>query len=290
MSLLQKLMCSLVLITGCMGAAFAQQIPVRWDEITASQWPQALKQSDSTCILAFGILEKHGMHDPLGTDLIQAREWAARAAKREYAVVFPDYFYGQINEARHEPGTFALPGRVVWDLLEATCEEIGRNGFKKIIIVNGHGGNPNLLYYFCQAQLEKRRSYAVFFYNPAPDAAFRKKVAAMRQSDASYDFHAGETETSTLLYLRPDLVHLEKADDESGKPLHRLHLPNAYTAIWWYADFPNHYAGDGAKATRAFGELVTEHYVTELAGTIKAIKEDKQTLALQKEYFDRVLK
>src|SRR5882762_11224387 len=121
-----------------------QGIPSRWDELTASDWPKALAQSSQTCILPIGILEKHGPHVPIGSDLIQVREWSARATKQEYAVVFPDYFYGQINEARHQFGTFALPERIVWDLLEATCDEIGRNGFKRILIINGHGGNPEL--------------------------------------------------------------------------------------------------------------------------------------------------
>src|SRR6476646_10958345 len=101
-------------------AAVAQSLHARWDELTASEWPLALKTSNQTCILPIGILEKHGPHVPIGSDLIQVREWAARTTKREYAVVFPDYFYGQINEAKHPPGIFALPERVVWDLLEAT--------------------------------------------------------------------------------------------------------------------------------------------------------------------------
>src|SRR5579862_7964917 len=144
--------------------AKAQPLHSRWDELVASDWPKALTESDSTCILPIGILEKHGPHAPIGSDLIQVREWSARATKREYAVVFPDYFYGQINEARHQYGTFALPERVVWDLLEATCDEIGRNGFKKILIVNGHGGNPELIKYFIQTRLEKPRDYAVYFF------------------------------------------------------------------------------------------------------------------------------
>jgi len=70
------------------------------DELTASEWPAALKKSSETCILPIGILEKHGPHVPIGSDLNpKVREWAARATKKEYAVVFPDYFYGQMNEA-----------------------------------------------------------------------------------------------------------------------------------------------------------------------------------------------
>src|SRR3984957_9413782 len=132
---------------------FAQELPARWDELVASDFPKALEKSSKTCILPIGILEKHGPHSPIGTDLIHVREWAAHAVKEEYAVVFPDYFYGQINEARHQPGSFALPSRVVWDLLEATCDEIARNGFDKIVIINGHGGNPELIRYFIQKRL-----------------------------------------------------------------------------------------------------------------------------------------
>lgn len=270
--------------------AFAQELPSRWDELTASDWPKAMEQSAGTCILPIGILEKHGPHAPLGSDLIHVREWAARATKKEYAVVFPDFFYGQIYEAKHQPGTFALPSKLVWELLEATCEEIARNGLKKIVIVNGHGGNPNLLRYFVQAQLERRRDYVVYFFDPASDPELNEKANKMHKSDAANDMHAGERETSTLLYLRPDLVHMERAKDESGANLKRLSLPNLYTGIWWYAGFPNHYAGEGAAASRELGELLTEHRIEALVKALRAVKADAKTLELQNEFFDRVKK
>lgn len=266
----------------------AQNLPTRWDELIASDWPKALEKSNLTCILPIGILEKHGPHDPIGSDLIHVREWAARATKREYAVVFPDYFYGQINEARHVPGTFALPPRVVWDLLEATCEEIARNGFKKIVIINGHGGNPQLIRYFMQTQLNKRKNYAIFFFEPGTDSAYQKKLAQLHKSDPAGDQHAGERETSSLLYLRPDLVKMDSAKNESGANLKRLNIPNVYTPIWWYADFPNHYAGEGDKATKELGQLMTEHFIDGLVEALKAIKADTKTLELQKEFFDKV--
>jgi creatinine amidohydrolase len=270
--------------------ASAQQLHSRWDEITASEWPKALKESNETCILPIGILEKHGPHVPIGSDLIQVREWAARATKKEYAVVFPDFFYGQINEARHQYGTFALPERVVWDLLEATCDEIGRNGFKKIVIINGHGGNPELIRYFIQTRLEKQRNYAVYFFEPPADSAYTKNLKAIHTSDMAGDQHAGERETSSLLYLRPDLVKMDSARNESGANQKRLSIPNVYTAIWWYASYPNHYAGEGAAATAKLGELVTEHTISTLVTALKNIKADTKTLELQNEFFNRVKK
>jgi len=266
----------------------AQDIPARWDELTAGDWPKALEKSSRTCILPIGILEKHGPQDPIGSDLIHVREWAGRATKKEYAVVFPDYFYGQINEARHQPGTFALPTHLVMELLDSTCSEIARNGFNKIVIINGHGGNPNLIRYFIQSQLERRRNYAIYFFEPSIDSSLNAKIKKIRKSDPSTDQHAGEKETSTLLYLRPDLVKMEHAKDESGANQNRLSIPNVYTAIWWYASYPNHYAGQGAVATKELGQVITENTIDQLVKSLKAIKADTKTLELQNEFYDRV--
>ncbi len=268
---------------------WSQTLPSRWDELTASDWEMALQKSDSTCILPIGILEKHGPHGPIGSDLIKVRQWSARATKKEYAVVFPDYFYGQINEAKQQYGTFSLPSSLVMELLESTCKEIGRNGFKKIIIVNGHGGNPQMIRYFIQNQLEKKRDYAVYFFDPKTPKDVAEKASQLRKSEAKFDMHGGENETSSLLYLRPDLVKLDKSTSESGENQNRLQLSNdLYTAIWWYADYPNHYAGKAEVSSIELGKLLTDSIIESLANAIKAVKEDKQTLKLQDEYFSKV--
>lgn len=277
---------TLLLFVSC--CAFAQQLPARWDELTASDWPAALEKSAQTCILPFGILEKHGPHSPIGTDLIHVREWAARVTKQEYAVVFPDYFYGQINEARQQPGTFALPGHLIYELLEATCDEIARNGFKKIVILNGHGGNPEFIQFFMQSFLNKRHNYVIYFYNPENDPAFQAEYRKKHQSDFESDEHAGESETSVLLYYRPDLMRMDRAEQQSGADQKRLNLPNLYTPIWWYASFPNHYAGEGGKATTAFGKFITDHEINSFIKALKEVKSDTKTLQLQNEFYDRV--
>src|SRR5258706_9703144 len=241
-SIVKKIVLTGVALLFGTSTIFSQVLRSRWDELTASDWPAALKRSGETCSLPIGILEKHGPHVPIGSDLIQVREWAARATKREYAVVFPDYFYGQINEAKHQPGIFALPERVVWDLLEATCDEIARNGFDKIVIINGHGGNPQMIRYFIQTRLEKQRDYAVYFFEPGADAEYTNKLNAMHKSDPAGDQHAGERETSALLYLRPDLVKIDSAKNESGLNQNIWNINNFYTAICTNASYPNHFA------------------------------------------------
>ena len=154
--------------------------------------------------------------------------------------------------------------------------------------MNGHGGNPELIRYFLQTQLGRRHDYVVYFFDPERDPDVDAKVAALRKSDAAGDMHAGERETSTLLYLRPDLVHMDRATTESGANQKRLALPDLYTPIWWYAGFPNHYAGEGAKATPELGRVLTEARIDTLVRALRAVKADQAAPALQKEFFDRV--
>ena len=281
--------CFILLACNCV-PAISQQLHSRWDELTVSDWPRALKELNRTCILPIGILEKHGPHVPIGSDLIKVREWSARATKREYAVVFPDFFYGQINEAKQYPGAFSLPERVVWDLLDATCDEIGRNGFNKIVIINGHGGNPEMIRYFIQTRLGKQRNYAVYFFEAPKDSAYINNLNVLHKSNQAEDQHAGERETSELLFLRPDLVQMDSAKNQSGANQKRLNIPNVYTGIKWYASYPNHYAGEGGAATKKLGEYLTEQTVSTFAAAIKNIKADTKTLELQNEYFKRVVK
>src|SRR5205085_10034625 len=156
-----------VLVSLACGTLLAQQpLPVRWEELTAGDFVKAIQRSQGTCVLPFGIIEKHGPHLPLGSDLIQARHASVKGAAQEYAIVFPEYYFGQIFEARHQPGTIAYSARLQLEMLQETTDEMARNGCKKIIIVNGHGGNNNLLPYFAQAQLERSHDYVVYVEQP----------------------------------------------------------------------------------------------------------------------------
>lgn len=117
----------------------------KWEELTAADFLQAIKNSQGICLLPFGILEKHGPHLPLGTDLLNVRYLSLNAVKEEYAVIFPEYYFGQIFEAKHQPGTVAYSLQLQLQLLQETTDEMARNGCKKVLIVNGHGGNEYLL-------------------------------------------------------------------------------------------------------------------------------------------------
>lgn len=263
----------------------AQSLPVKWEELTAADFVKALQASRGTCTLPFGVVEKHGPSGPLGTDLINVRYTTTLAAKQEYTIVFPEYYFGQIAEARHQPGTLAYSTRLQMDLLQETVAEMARNGCAKIIIVNGHGGNNALLEYFAQTQLDSPREYVVYNVSgmgaaSAPDAA--------KPSRPGVDGHAGENEIADVMASRPELAHPERGGTESGADQKRLALPQGVsTAIWWYAKFPNHYGGDASGATAARGQASTQASARQIAKAIAAIKADETGPRLQKEFFER---
>src|ERR1700686_4142394 len=181
-------------------AAAKSQLSVHWEELTVADFREGIRRSQGTCLLPFGILEKHGPHLPLGTDLLDVRYAALHAAEQEYAVVFPEYYFGQIAEARHEPGTMAYSRNLQLALLQETTDEMARNGCKKVLIVNGHGGNSSLLPYFAQTQLDKPHDYVVYVFDEhAPQQGGPAKKTKI-------DMHAGESETSNMMISHPDLV------------------------------------------------------------------------------------
>jgi creatinine amidohydrolase len=279
---------SLVLVIWVSGPA-AQALSPKWEELTASDFVKALDASDRTCALPFGIVEKHGPAGPLGTDLINVRYTTLLAAREEYTIVFPEYYFGQIFEARHQPGTIAYSTHLQLELLQETVAEMARNGCRKIAIVNGHGGNNQLLSYFAQTQLESPKDYVVYALTALGSP--QGTPAAAAPSRPGVDGHAGEGEIANVMASRPELAHPERSAVESGADLNRLELPDGvYTAISWYAKFPNHYAGDASGATAARGQASTSATAVRIANALRAIKRDETGPRLQKEFFDRAAK
>src|SRR5260370_27345266 len=238
-----------ILIVGVASVCCAQgqtKLPAKWEELTAEEFRQAIGKAQGTCLLPFGILEKPGPHLPLGTDLLNVRYVSLQATSQEYAVVFPEYYFGQIFEAKHEPGTVAYSMDLQLRLLQETTDEMARNGCKKIIIVNGHGGNYPLLPFFAQTQMDKPHDYVVYVFRlPTPPPG------GQAEKSPGINTHASEKETSNTMGSHPYLLHLGRAKNESGADLNRQNLPeNLYTVIWTYTRFPNRYSGARSVSTK----------------------------------------
>src|SRR6201994_2168627 len=108
------------LLVASQPASAQTKLSTKWEELTAADFRDAIAQAKGTCLLPFGILEKHGPHLPLGTDLLNVRYASLQATSQEYAVVFPEYYFGQIFEAKHEPGTIAYSMELQLRLLQET--------------------------------------------------------------------------------------------------------------------------------------------------------------------------
>jgi len=272
-----------LLLLGAIPAFGQAKLSVKWEELTAEDFRAAIQQSKGTCLLPFGILEKHGPHLPLGTDLLNVRYAALHAAEQEFAVVFPEYYFGQIFEAKHEPGTVAYSMELQLKLLQETTDEMARNGCKKVVIVNGHGGNEHLLPYFAQAQMASPKDYVVY----ALDGE-RSRPGGPAKKSTGVDYHAGENESSNTLYTHPELTHIDRAKRESGSDQKRQNLPEfLYTGIWWYARFPEHYSGDGSVATKELGEWNVQGWISTIVEAICAVKADDASLKIQNEFYEK---
>lgn len=276
-----KLVRMLAILSLLAGTALAQSLSPLWSELTGPDFVKALQQSQGTCLLPFGIIEKHGPSGPLGTDLIDVRYATSLAVKQEYSIVFPEYYYGQIFEAKHQPGTIAYSLKLQFDMLQETIDEMARNGCTKIIIINGHGGNNSLLAYFVHAQIEYAKGFVVYsFQNTGGETS-----GPAGPSRPGVDGHAGEGEISNVMASRPDLVKLDQAGTQSGADQRRLDLPAGMsTGINWYSRYPNHYQGDAAGASAARGAAAMKILSDKIANAIRAAKADQTSLRLQNEF------
>jgi len=259
---------------------------MKWAELTAPEFARAVRRSKGVCVVPVGVVEKHGDHLPLGTDYLYGQALAQRAAEIEPAVVFPPYYFGQIPEAKHQPGTVALSARLMVDLLGEVCAEIARNGLRKVVLLNCHGGN-RYLPPFTKSMLERERDYAVYLLDLDSYYSGRDpRWLAMKQTEV--DGHGGEKETSTMLAVHPELVKAAAGPKTAGLPLRRLkRLAGVVTSVDWYADHPDHYRGDGHYGSAAKGRYLLESQARRVAELLRAIKRDRVAPRLLREFYAR---
>ncbi len=258
---------------------------MQWEQLTSDDFAAAVRQT-RVCILATGVLEKHSDHLPLGTDFLNGHAIACLAAEKEPAVVFPPFYFGQIYEARCFPGTLTIKPTLLLDLLQSVLDEIGRNGFKKIIVYNAHGGNIALLRFLAQCSLWEEKPYAAYYYTGELSAERQKAWRSILET--GLHAHACECETSISLANHAELVKMERVPAEAADPLKRLaNLPDSFSGISWYSDYPEHYAGDARSASIEKGLKLRSLEVDSLAEFIASVKADQGVPKLNQEFFDR---
>jgi len=255
---------------------------MRWENLTGGTFEDAVQQAQGVCVIPVGVIEYHGPHLPLGTDMMVCHEMACAAAEREAAIVYPAYHFGVNTETLRYPGGIRIKDELLFALLENICDEISRNGLKKIVLLSGHGGNRFFLPLFVQLALDKGKDYTPYYLSIVEgDPEVFKRVM-----ETPLHGHACECESSTMCYLRPDLVRMDLLDKGRDFPSHdRMgHLPGVYTPADWFARFPEHCAGDPRPANAEKGKAVFETQVMALARLLGQIKKDQAGPAVYAEF------
>lgn len=267
---------------------------LRWEELTAEDFVKAREATGGVCLVPLSCLEKHGRHLPIGTDYYIATEYCERAAAMEPAVVFPPIPFGCVSECRHVAGTIGLRADTMLNLLRETCEEIGRNGFTKIVLVNGHGGNEPMLHYFMRSYLDDSHPYNVYFHTAhwegTDESDFAKKLGpgeGFPRDTLPECGHGGVQETSLIMAVKPETVHMERAVKGEGHRLERLAAfkdKGVEGSLDWYADYPTHLQGDPFGSNVEAGEFLFDLTASKIARNVRLIKADKVTKELVETY------
>ena len=261
-----------------------------WENLTIDEFEQAVIQSKGVVLVPIGCLEKHGSHMPIGTDIFVARHMSIKTSEVEPVMVFPFMPFGLVGEVKHKKGTISLTSNLIYHMLEELCDELARNGFNKIVFVDGHGGNTNFLKYFMQSRLENYHPYITYYFNVGDKSEdfwikYQEKFGRVLEAG-----HACEFEASTMLAMKNPYMKMDRINVEETKALHRLdHVSNAelYTGIHWYADYPNQIAGDPSNASVERGEYINEYILNRLLKAVKTIKYDDTDINLLNEYYSK---
>jgi len=256
---------------------------MQWEKITSRELYEMVKEE--VCIIPIGSLEKHGEHLPLGNDALIAHKLALMAVEKEPAVVLPPLYFAYTKAMKNLTGAISLETDVLLAFLENLCDEVARNGFKKIILLNAHGGNVSILGVFLRHVADKGKDYAVYL-----PPIFLAPEVIKEVKETSETGHAGEIETSISLYLFPELCKMERLPKEFYSSRRDYDVSPASTSIDWYAAYPDAYVGDARKANAEKGRRIVEAHVEKLVELIRKIKRDDKVLRKLKKFNEELKK
>jgi creatinine amidohydrolase len=236
-----------------------------WGELTTGEFA-GLDPASTIAVLPVAAIEQHGPHLPVMTDtaLMQGMiETAIARMPAELSVLFlPIQSIGKSNEHIHAKGTITLAAETLLRAWYEIGEAVHRAGLRKLLIINSHGGNSEVISILTREFRVKLNMLAVatqwrrFGLPPETYAAY----------DATYGIHAGDIETSLMLHFRPDLVDMSRvkmfpskaADIE--KQFTHLRPIGTHPFGWIASDLnPDGAVGDAAAATAEKGKATAEH-------------------------------
>ncbi len=254
--------------------------PHVWAELT---WPEAedrLKRVD-IALLPVGSIEQHGPHLPLDTDAYDAAYLARRVAEAcsdPRPFLLPLIPYGVSHEHDDFKGTISVRNDTLASLVYDIGMSAAHNGIRKLVILNGHGGNGPALNFAAQ-KINRDAQILV-----CVDSGETSDVDIYRMVETPNDIHAGEVETSTSLALRPERVRLERAVPFVPEFSNRYLNYTSKRGVSWYSYTrrisETGVLGDPTKASAEKGREIWEIMIAHLV----ALVEDLKSLTLDEIY------
>jgi creatinine amidohydrolase len=240
-------------------------------------WPEVARAASQkrVPIVPIGTLEDHGPHLPLDTDVVLVEAICRGAAQKlsEETVLLPPIVHGYSPHHMDFPG----PITIGWDTFCRYCTDVAvsliRHGFRRVLLVNGHGSNQNLVEMAARLAMVAHPDslVAASFYLAGQESA--KVIDRVRESDRGGMAHACELETSLYLHIDPGAVDMDKAVDERGyRESEHVWMDWADGPLklmpWWSSFSESGVQGDASKATSEKGRALYEAAVTEVASFV----------------------
>lgn len=175
-------------------------------------WPevQDLRTRTDMVIMPIAAMEQHSLHLPIGTDFLNGLERAKLIAQKADVLVAPILLPGNSPYHMEFPGTITLSSQTIQQVYFEAAQSLIRHGFRRFLLLNSHGGNQIITRYIADRINQETAGIAV----ELGDAAAPFRTRAPQSTDPAprvFDRHGGVGETSTSLYMTPNLVNLEAA-------------------------------------------------------------------------------
>lgn len=190
-------------------------MPVYLPDMTSQEAEAAIREAKAV-ILPVGSVEWHGPHLPLSVDHISARAFALAAAERlEPRVLVTHSLTGVVRGQMQFPGSITIPPHAFIEIIVGTCQSLQYHGVQRVLVLNGHGSNrPQALAAAIRASNEfGMEVMTASWWDFTPESA----VQEIMQGN-NIPGHAGDAETSLIMYLQPDLVKVDRALEASWQP------------------------------------------------------------------------
>ena len=246
-----------------------------YEDLKGPEVPYVLSES-SIILLPVGAIEQHGPHLPMSVDRVIAEETAKAIVERcsnDLDVwLLPTVAVSKSNEHDWSTGTISLRYETLMSVLDDIGRSLSKTPAKKLVLLNGHGGNTTLLN---TALRELRLNYSLetFLIHPALPPAYG---GSSTEDELGMGIHGGRDETSVFMFLRPDLVDLTKAERRIPEKLDRnkhVKFGGSVSFGWLSNDFhEDGYIGDPTGASIELGETLFNSAVESLCEALAEIK------------------